>query len=255
MSIQTHPKLQTVADNVNQPTFWNPRPLVLTCILSLLSACVSDPVRAIDPAAAVVPASLYSKAPPKKEGAIWTGDNDDNILFSDAKAHLLGDIVTITVEETTSSTQSATTATSRESELTFQTGGLLGLPGNLGIQNFLGMGNGFNPNLDAATTKTHDGSGTTTRSGELTATVTAQIIEVLSGRRFKIEGRRSVTINNEEQIMILQGFIRYQDIGFDNTISSTLIADASITYTGQGVLADEQRVGWGSRLLSWVWPF
>ena len=82
-----------------------------------------------------------------------------------------------------------------------------------------------------------------------------KIIKILPGRRFKIEGRRSVTINNEEQIMILQGFIRYQDIGFDNTISSTLIADASITYTGQGVLADEQRVGWGSRLLSWVWPF
>ena len=224
-------------------------------LLSLFSACAGQPVRAVDSGSAIVPDSLYSKKPPRTEGALWPGDTEDNLLFSDAKAHLVGDIVTVTVAENASSTQTATTGTSRDSSIEFNTGRLLGLPGNLGVQNFLGMGNGFNPDIDATTSKTHDGAGTTTRGGELTTTITAKIVEVLSGRRFRIEGRRSVTINNEEQIMILEGYVRYQDIGFDNTISSTLIADASITYTGQGVIADEQRVGWGSRLLSWVWPF
>ena len=224
-------------------------------VVGLISACAGQPVRAVDSGSAIVPESLYSKTPKRTEGALWPGDTEDNMLFSDAKAHLVGDIVTITVEENASSTQTATTETSRDSSINFSTGGLLGLPGNLGVQNFLGMGNGFNPNIDAATSKGHTGDGTTTRGGQLTTTITAKIIEVLPGRRFKIEGRRSVTVNNEEQIMILEGYVRYQDIGFDNTISSTLIADASITYTGQGVIADEQRVGWGSRFLSWVWPF
>ncbi|MFQ5716219.1 MAG: flagellar basal body L-ring protein FlgH, partial [Nitrospinales bacterium] len=49
--------------------------------------------------------------------------------------------------------------------------------------------------------------------------------------------------------------IRPRDINFDNTISSRFIADAAITLTGEGVIADEQRVGWGSRLLAWIWPF
>lgn len=222
----------------------------------MISACAGQkPVRAVDPAAAVVPDAIYPKASTRKDGAIWPGDNDDNMFFADAKAHQVGDIVTITVEENTSSTQTATTQTSRASSLNFNTGRMLGLPSNLGIQNFLGMGNGFNPNLDGTTNLTHDGQGTTKRSGQLSSTVTAVITEVLPGRRFRIEGKRSVTVNNEEQIMVLQGIVRYQDIGFNNTVSSNLLADASITYTGQGVIADEQRVGWGSRLLTWIWPF
>ena len=72
---------------------------------------------------------------------------------------------------------------------------------------------------------------------------------------FKIEGRRSVTVNHEEQIMVLRGVIRPQDINFDNTIASISIADASISLTGEGVVADEQRKGWLAKILSKVWPF
>ena len=132
---------------------------------------------------------------------------------------------------------------------------MLGLPSNLGIQNFLGMGTQFDPSVNASTSKSNQGSGTTTRGGTLTATISATIVEVLPNGNFRIEGSRSVTVNNEEQIMVLRGIVRPVDINFDNTIVSTMIADASITYTGEGVVADEQRVGWGMRLLSFIWPF
>ena len=72
---------------------------------------------------------------------------------------------------------------------------------------------------------------------------------------FAIEGRRSITVNNEEQIVVLTGIIREVDINFDNTISSRFIANASISYAGDGVVADEQRVGWLTRALTYVWPF
>ena len=225
-------------------------------VLILFSACAGkQPVRAIDPASTIVPKSLYSKKPPRVGGAIWPGDTEDNMFFSDAKASRVGDIVTITVEETASSNFTATTDTSRESSVNFGTGPVLGLPGNLGIQNFLGMGNGFNPSIDANTAKSHSGDGETTRGGQLTATITAKIIEVLPRRRFKIEGRRAISVNNEEQIMVLTGLVRYQDIGFNNIVSSTFIADAGITYSGQGVVADGQRVGWLSRMIATIWPF
>jgi flagellar L-ring protein precursor FlgH len=132
---------------------------------------------------------------------------------------------------------------------------MLGIPSNLGIQNFLGMGTQFDPSVSASTSKSNQGSGTTTRGGSLTATISATIIEVLPNGNFRIEGTRSVTVNNEEQIMVLRGIVRPVDINFDNTIASTMVADASITYTGEGVVADEQRVGWGMRLLSFIWPF
>ena len=89
----------------------------------------------------------------------------------------------------------------------------------------------------------------------MTGTLAATIKEELPNGIFRIEGRRAVTVNNEDQIMVLSGMIRRVDIGFDNTISSRQIADATIIYTGSGVISDEQNVGWLMRFFAWVWPF
>ena len=117
------------------------------------------------------------------------------------------------------------------------------------------MGTQFDPTVGATVANSMQGSGTVTRNGSLTATISAIITEILPSGNLKIEGRRSVTVNNEEQIMVLRGVVRPQDINFDNTIPSTLIADAAISYTGEGVVADEQRKGWLGKILSKVWPF
>ncbi len=89
----------------------------------------------------------------------------------------------------------------------------------------------------------------------MTGTLAAIIKEVLPNGIFRIEGRRTVTVNNEDQMMVLTGLIRRVDIGFDNTISSQKIANATIAYTGQGVISDEQNVGWLMRIFAWIWPF
>jgi flagellar L-ring protein precursor FlgH len=85
--------------------------------------------------------------------------------------------------------------------------------------------------------------------------VAATIVKINANGNFMIEGKRSVKINQEEQLMILTGVIRPSDVNYDNTINSSLIANASITYSGDGVIAEEQRVGWLYRALSYVWPF
>jgi len=136
-----------------------------------------------------------------------------------------------------------------------QTNTLLGLPTSLGVQNFLGLGNQFDPTVNATINNSNQGQGTVTRNGSLTGTVSSTIIEIMPSGNLRIEGRRSVRVNNEEQLMVLRGVIRPQDINFDNTIASTLIADASISYSGEGVVADEQRKGWLAKILSRVWPF
>ena len=89
----------------------------------------------------------------------------------------------------------------------------------------------------------------------MTGTMAAVIKEELPNGVFRIEGRRAVTINNEDQTMVITGLIRRVDIGFNNTISSNDIADANINYTGKGVISDEQNVGWLMRFFAWVWPF
>ena len=89
----------------------------------------------------------------------------------------------------------------------------------------------------------------------MTGTMAAVIVEALPNEHFRIQGRRTVQFNNEEQQMVLTGVIRRVDITFSNTINSSQIADARIVLTGEGVVAEEQRVGWLSRILAYVWPF
>jgi flagellar L-ring protein FlgH len=49
--------------------------------------------------------------------------------------------------------------------------------------------------------------------------------------------------------------VRPEDIEQDNTVASGLIADAQIEFTGRGVLTENQRQGWLSKLLASINPF
>jgi len=228
--------------------------LAVTCID--LIGCAST-LNLIDSKSPEIPQKIYKKVTPVKynDGGIWPGDTSTNLLFEDTKARKIGDLVTVVLNETATSTQTATTDTSNSGSLGLTTSGVLGLPSDMGVKNFLGMGTPFNPAAAATNERSKKGAGTTTRSGSLTGTLSATIMSINESGNFHIEGKRSVTVNNEEQLMVLTGIIRPSDVNYNNTINSSLIADASITYSGEGVIADEQRSGWMMRILSVVWPF
>ena len=221
------------------------------------SVACSTSHRAVDSKSTIIPKELYPKATLQKpkEGALWPGNTRGNFLFGDDKAAKVGDIITVTINENATSSATATTDTEKANTMNMAAPNILGLPSNMGVGNFLGMGTQLDPTVNATIANQNKGAGTVTRNGTLTATISAMITEILPSGNMRIEGRRSVTVNNEEQIMVLRGVVRPQDINFDNTIPSTFIADASISYTGEGVVADEQRKGWLAKILSKVWPF
>jgi flagellar L-ring protein precursor FlgH len=190
-----------------------------------------------------------------KDGSLWPGETSENLLFADTKAKQLGDIVTIRLEENFESINSATTNVSKDSEIDMGVTTILGLPNDYGMTNFLGMGNAFDPTVAAETSRSTKGAGATTRGGSMTGTLAVMIREELPNGMFRIKGQRTVTVNNEDQKMVLTGWIRRVDIGSNNTISSNDIANATITYSGEGVISDEQNVGWLMRFFAWVWPF
>ncbi|MDD5434003.1 MAG: flagellar basal body L-ring protein FlgH, partial [Nitrospira sp.] len=109
--------------------------------------------------------------------------------------------------------------------------------------------------VGAETKEKNDGSGTTSRSSQLTAVMTAKVLDVLPNGNLVIDGKHEVSVNNETQIISISGIIRPEDIGPGNTILSTYIADAKITYSGSGVISDKQRVGWLVRVMDFIWPF
>ena len=99
------------------------------------------------------------------------------------------------------------------------------------------------------------GSGKTTRAEDLVATLTTQIVETYPNGNLKIRGGKSVTVNNENQIIYLTGIVRPYDITADNKVDSENILNAQISYTGKGVVSDNQTPGWLTRIFDHTWPF
>jgi flagellar L-ring protein precursor FlgH len=94
------------------------------------------------------------------------------------------------------------------------------------------------------------GGGRSVRSGDLTGHITVRVAEVIPNGNLVINGNRIITVNDEKQVMEITGIVRPEDVTADNTVLSTLIADAQIKYTGKGAIAEKSHLGLLSRLLS-----
>jgi flagellar L-ring protein precursor FlgH len=189
---------------------------------------------------------------PQTEGSLWMAGGSMNGLFINPKARHVGDILTIKVVESSSATNQAVTTTDRKSGLSAGITGFFNAekryPADQPFFNpFSKVSGGFESEFE--------GAGTTQRSGDLTAFITARVIQVLPNGNLKVQGSREVTVNKEKQLITLVGVVRSRDISSENMILSTYISDAQIIYDGVGIVNDRQEPGWLTALLLKVWPF
>ena len=197
----------------------------------------------------MVPPPIASAPAP---GSLWPGENARNTLFLDNKARRLNDIVTILVSESSIGTTKASTNTSRNTTTAAGIGALLGLEKSVTNNNENMQGN---IQVGGTSSNSLKGAGDTSRTTALTARLTARVLKVLENGNLFIEGRRQLTMNGEDQYVVLSGIVRPEDITADNVISSQYIADARIYYAGAGVIADKMQPGWLTRVVDAVWPF
>lgn len=219
------------------------------CILCSFSACATRPDR-VRPEAKLQPVPVVK--PIYSPGSLWPGENSRNSLFADNKARYVNDIVTIIVDESSSGQNKASTNTSRDTKTQAGISALLGYDTNILKEN---PGMGPSISIGGSTASTLKGTGDTSRGGTLQARITAKVVQVLDNGNLLLEGRRQLTLNEEDQYIVITGIVRQEDISVDNLVSSSQIADARIVYTGAGVLHDKQRPGWLTRILDWGWPF
>ncbi|MFZ0243747.1 MAG: flagellar basal body L-ring protein FlgH [Desulfobacterales bacterium] len=206
-----------------------------------------------------VPDVARVSVPDEENGSLWQDGGVFSDMFDLPKARRVGDIVTIKIVESSTATNQANTLTERDSSLSARIDAFLGLekkyldPDNPGFR----AGRNFNPfgEIKGGMTSKFDGTGTTSRSGDLTAYITARVTEVLPNGNLMIEGSREVEVNHETQYITLTGVIRTRDVAADNIILSTYISGARITYSGSGVVEERQRPGWMANFLNTVWPF
>jgi flagellar L-ring protein precursor FlgH len=211
----------------------------------------------LGPATDTQPSPVISHA-----GSLWQEDGLLSDLFVDPKARNVGDLITIKIEESSKATNKADTKTGRSSSMQAGIDKLFGIEDWWDNDIIADVGGDWpkvspfgSTSVQGSMGSKFDGSGTTTRSGDLNAYMTAQVTEVLPNGNLRIVGSRELLVNNENQLIILSGVIRLRDISPDNVILSTYISDAKIAYSGSGIIDDRQRPGWLANLLNTIWPF
>lgn len=177
------------------------------------------------------------------------GQSDDNpgSLWSDhlrnpyhqRTAHAEGDILTILISESTSASYTANTTTSKQDAT------------NVSSPNIPLIG-GLFKSLGFGATSSTNGAGSTAQTGALVARMTVVVRKVLPNGNLQIEGARTVHVNKDSQLVHLSGIVRPDDIAADNTVFSEKIADAIIRSEGKGQIADRQRQGIFTKILSYL---
>lgn len=173
---------------------------------------------------------------------VWSGDfGQSTSLFTDIKAHGIGDILTVLIYESASATTQAETKTQKDGKFELEGG-----PG-IGTLDFLPLFGVSGENKGS-----HNGKGENQRSQTLSGKMTVTVTGIKENGDLIIKGSRTVNVSKEKETMSLSGVVRQKDIAADNTIASFLIADAEISYTGRGAGSDASRPGPLMRFLNWL---
>jgi flagellar L-ring protein precursor FlgH len=168
------------------------------------------------------------------QGSLWRDGRNASLLFTDARALRVDDLVVVKVEEIADAKRSSDTDLSRKTTT------------NADLSAFLNAVSAIPAvQLKAGSETAFKGLGSTARTERLTATVPSLVRKVLPNGNLFIEG----------QHFYISGVVRPIDIDGENMVSSRMVADAEIEFTGRGVLTDNGRQGVLQKFFSWIWPF
>ncbi|PKM04034.1 MAG: flagellar basal body L-ring protein FlgH [Gammaproteobacteria bacterium HGW-Gammaproteobacteria-6] len=218
---------------------------------AVLGGCVAPAPKPDDPYyAPVLPRTPLPAA--QNNGAIYQA-GFETYLYDDRKAYRVGDIITITLNESTQASKNASSSISKDSSANIALGSLFG--GAVSMANPL-TGNSMSLGAEYEASRDTSGSGQAGQSNSLSGSITVTVSEVLPNGILAVRGEKWMTLNTGDELVRIAGLVRQDDIATDNTVSSTRIADARITYSGTGTFADASQPGWLDRFfMSPLWPF
>lgn len=162
-------------------------------------------------------------------------ENGFRSMVADVKAYRPGDSLTVLIIENATAQSSTDTSSTRDQNIAF----------DLAYSPHPNKSGSFKTNND------FDNQGSTQRTGKFLAQITVTVQEVMSNGELRVSGQQMLEVNNEKQHIKLEGRVRPYDVS-GNSVLSTRLADAKISYLGDGDLSDRQRPGWWMRLLTWL---
>lgn len=221
--------------------------VILTSVTALsLTACVVvAPPKENDTAYSpvITPSQQHSSNNP---GGIYQQSSSMS-LYSDRSATQIGDIVTILLEERTVSKKNSKTDIAKNSKIGIDAGKVMGVTpklGDYGLETSVGQNRGFN------------GAAKADQSNSLKGEIAVTVADVLPNGLLLVRGEKWITLTTGKEFIRVKGLLRQEDISPSNTVLSTKLADARISYSGTGATADSNQPGWGTRFFnSAYWPF
>ena len=227
---------------------WEParnvaRGVAIAATVLLLSACATRPPPDD------FPDDAFPEMAPLavNDGSIYRAGNDIP-LFENATAHRVGDVVTIHLVESTAASKSSSTTTSKKTSVSLPSPTIIGKPVTINGNNIL--------ETDVNGANSFDGKGDSAQSNQLTGDITVVVMKRLQNGLLQIRGQKWIAINQGKEYVRIQGYIRPIDIQPDNSIESTRVANASISYGGKGPVANAAAPGLLARFFNSKWmPF
>lgn len=191
-----------------------------------------------------------SIAPQALADSLW---RDDAVrpMFADKRAGAVGDIVTIMVQENSTTSKDASTKSSKKTSSDVGISKFLYGPEASGL---LTKGGQY-PALKYNASTDFDGSGQVGSSEKIVARIAVRVIDVLPNRHLVIEGSRQTSFSGESQDVILRGVVRPEDITSNNLVYSYNVADVTIKFVSRGAVTNGQKKGWFTRTWDKLNPF
>lgn len=217
--------------------------MVALVLLGLVAGCTSAPRRDPEFAVSLPPAS--AQAEPQYNGAIYQSGYA-LAFFEDIKARRVGDTLTVRLAENTTSSkdQSATLSKTTSSNIDEPT--ILGTQAQFDVPGVLPLANTTNLGLASSLDSTHefDGSSDASQSNQISGDITVTVAEVLPNGNLVVRGEKRLNLTEGNEYVKISGIVRPADIGADNSVQSTRLADATIVYNGDGQNGAATKLGW-----------
>ena len=174
-------------------------------------------------------------------------------FFRDGRAARVGDILRVKINITDQAEFDNNTTSTRTTQESVAAPSFFGLEAKLPSVPLVTPNPGSL--VDVNGSNNHQGNVTAKRKETVQTQVAAMVTQVLPNGNFVITGKQEFLMNYDIREVSIKGVVRPQDIGSDNTVDSTQVAEARITYGGRGQNMDAQQRRWGSQAIDVISPF
>ena len=181
-------------------------------------------------------------------GSLFTDNSVNANLLRDFKARQVGDLVFVDVVEESRATVTSSANRNRDSG---NVGGLVPLLNAIPVSGAATAGSV----IGELGKRSYEGKGTTGRTSNVRARITARVVEVLSNGDLRIEAVKLVKINKETEQIAVTGIVRQNDLAKDNSIETIYIGDLRVEFNGKGIASADNAPGWLFRLFDKISPF